>query len=705
MGEKKSQKNARLLLQRLYISLGDLFRYRCSCSNQPLDAEHAQRHYETAQRLAPKNSHPFNQMAVLSLMTKRRFDAVYYFCRALAAANPILSVSENLMAIFNDACIRSDADLTFDREFERNRRQTISKDSHRSEIWVSADGKRSAMSSSGVAELDEGHYGSVVQRLPIAQLTQRLFDSILNVHGRMFSKVGLDALPDAVCRCLWELEASLSLEIPLLSFQRLSQLALLNFFSVWRSSPSSQSSSGAKSTGEIFAIEFTIGCAALIIRHARILFVSQKFDALRRLMPCVKLYADWLMYNHKVWNPPPCALDPTVCPVDLDLFEQIAGFASITAFCDVSSASLTNFRNGNEQPLVPVRLEEDDLVTGFAPFAKIPLAQYETQPGTDPHTASFAARLQRFRDLSDFLCGIPVPVLEYNTQTKEYTSLATSICRSEQTTTAQTRPENLHLGNLPPPLFDYPSQDQSTGISSEPAEITALRQRRRDLLAQGERHKAENEYRRDMLKREEVAAGSIVIEVRPLILIFDTNSIIDYLPAVKGIIESCQFTVVLPLVVISELESLSSGPRTPSAPFGVLQVEDRKHDEFVCNAARDALSFFELQFTRRNNRLKAMTSHGNFVDNIAFRDQTSVAMSNDDAILGCALHYCNEQLDRKAAMHATEGGSGTTIKREVVLITCDRNLRIKAHLRRVPTCPMRPFLKWASVPPMTSGPK
>lgn len=68
--------------------------------------------------------------------------------------------------------------------------------------------------------------------------------------------------------------------------------------------------------------------------------------------------------------------------------------------------------------------------------------------------------------------------------------------------------------------------------------------------------------------------------------------------------------------------------------------------------------------------------------------------NNDDLILSCCLHYCK---DKAKDYMPTSKEEPIRLLREVVLLTDDRNLRVKALTRNVPVRDIPAFLTWAQV--------
>lgn len=86
--------------------------------------------------------------------------------------------------------------------------------------------------------------------------------------------------------------------------------------------------------------------------------------------------------------------------------------------------------------------------------------------------------------------------------------------------------------------------------------------------------------------------------------------------------------------------------------------------------------------------------------------------SNDDRILETALQLCKNNVEEKRGLHLTASpqssadltlflplatGEVRHLLREVVLLTTDRNLRVKAITNDIPVRELRDFVKWAGL--------
>lgn len=83
--QSRESKYAFMILHRCLICIGDLERYREIILDERKDQQNkfsdARHYYLKALFLVPKSSHALNQLAILSIYTKKRLDACYYYLR------------------------------------------------------------------------------------------------------------------------------------------------------------------------------------------------------------------------------------------------------------------------------------------------------------------------------------------------------------------------------------------------------------------------------------------------------------------------------------------------------------------------------------------------------------------------------------------------------------------------------------------------
>lgn len=202
----------------------------------------------------------------------------------------------------------------------------------------------------------------------------------------------------------------------------------------------------------------------------------------------------------------------------------------------------------------------------------------------------------------------------------------------------------------------------SDDVGSDP-ELADLRERRRHL--------------RDILKlptsttrapRSHVKKAEHTLVPGYTILIFDTNVLLSSLSRFSKIVEGGQWSVVIPLPVITELDGLSKSP----PPLG--------------SEAQAVISYLEARVRTHALCLKIQTSRGNYLTDLLIRAERldpsnpSDARTMDDMILNVAAFQAKHFVDRSSLLGQSSAVEGAT---QVLLVTFDRNLRLKARARGI----------------------
>lgn len=193
------------------------------------------------------------------------------------------------------------------------------------------------------------------------------------------------------------------------------------------------------------------------------------------------------------------------------------------------------------------------------------------------------------------------------------------------------------------------------------------------------------------------------------------------------------------ILVFNELQYLASKARQQSlhpienafSEYLVNPTSNTKKGDIIQDRAKAAIIYLEGEFERRNPRLRAITAQGNILETIAYRnelDTRQVDQNNDDVILDCCRHLCKEPLGRKVVNVPSQSKMNSmlvclidktsvcdmilnthlpnftdqplVLTRQVVLLTGDRTLRIKARSAYVPVTPLRPFVMWSNLKPV-----
>lgn len=719
---RKVVKYALISAQRCMICQGDIARYReqaCDSANYGK----ARSWYLKAQQIAPKNGRPYNQLALLAVYTKRKLDAVYFYMRSLAASNPILTAKESLMSLFEEAKRKAE-------QLERKTQQDVEggsrgpvvrgrgrEDRARVEIWLRPAGQTLSVSQRGGSESSrdseqDGEPGT----LSTNELNRRFILSFLHAHGKLFTKVGMESFPAVASRVLQDFRTLLQHGPPLLGSTLLLQIITINMFTIHNA----HSRGKEAETWSVLQEQSTalgLGMFALLVQRCSELLrdtqtepvspaggaEEQEADVrvsafptdLRELLPSIKVWSDWMLGQPDQWNPPPCNMESSP-----DVWRCLADLCNVLAHVDHEEVLLykvdSEETEGDEE-LALLQLKEDRLLAGFVPLLAAPQEPCYIDKQTDMSIAADCKRVTVLKYFLEALCGQEEPLLAF--KGGKYVSVA--ICTAPNTTYqhgSQTEREADDVIVEAESSVSASEGDEFDEADDSENDIRQLRARRHALANK----LAQQQKRRDKIQAMLQTRGQLELEVQPLFLVPDTNAFIDHLDGLKKLLQCGSYIIVVPLIVITELDGLAKGQDnfvgSGGRSTGTYSNSNASaaHIKAVQDNAKAAVAFLEKGFDSREPCLRALTSRGNQLESIAFRSEDTSGQqgNNDDVILSCCLHYCND----KAKDFMPDQKNGTVrLRREVVLLTDDRNLRVKALTRNVPVRDIPAFLSWAKV--------
>nr|XP_055063990.1 telomerase-binding protein EST1A [Misgurnus anguillicaudatus] len=709
---RKTVKYALISAQRCMICQGDIARYREQASDSANYGK-ARSWYLKAQQIAPKNGRPYNQLALLAVYTKRKLDAVYYYMRSLAASNPILTAKESLMSLFEEAKRKTD-------QIERRRKQDSDvgtrgtqghpsgrrgEDTARVEIWIRPSGQpgtsRTGGSESGKDSEQDGELGT----LSASDLNKQFILSFLHAHGKLFTKVGMESFPAVASKVLQEFRALLQHSPSPLGSTRMLQIVTINMFTIHNAQIRAQGQGEARSVLEEQTTSLGLAMFGLLVQRCTELLKETpaepipaeelgEFDEmddegmvrvsafpsdLRELLPSIKVWSDWMLGHPDQWNPPPCSMQGSP-----DVWQCLADLCNSLARVYDGEAPLykADADGEGDEELRVLQLEEDKMLAGFVPLLAAPQDPCYIDKGIDTAIAADCKRVTVLKYFLEALCGQEEPLLAF--KGGKYISMATP-SPSKESTENKTQTQELEDDVIVEESSLSASEGEMDGDGSED-DIKELRARRHALT-----HKlAQQQKRRDKIQAVLQTGGQLEIEIRPFYLVPDTNGFIDHLDGLRKLLTCGMYILVVPLIVITELDGLAKGQDSREGNGNdahIRQVQER---------ARAAVMFLEKAFESRDPSIRALTSRGNTLESIALRSEDTSGQkgNNDDVILSCCLHYCQDKA--KDFMPAERNGP-VRLRREVVLLTDDRNLRVKALTRNVPVRDIPAFLSWAKV--------
>ncbi|CAI2167480.1 1867_t:CDS:2 [Funneliformis geosporum] len=224
--------------------------------------------------------------------------------------------------------------------------------------------------------------------------------------------------------------------------------------------------------------------------------------------------------------------------------------------------------------------------------------------------------------------------------------------------------------------FEEYSEDDDEGIM----ELKSRRQELETLLAvsRNDVHNyksakfSSKKYRKVKRTFSEKKESSVLCRVAPgyTKIVVDTNYLIGDLEMVKKLIKSEKWIIVVPLVVITELDGLKLNP----SPLG--------------HAASEALIYLN-EIIYKSKKIKIQTSKGNYLPSINFSEEFDFGDGEDkkknldDLILGICLWHAKHHENHGTRDKSNEERNKDHKNEVVVLLTNDRNLRVKARARGV----------------------
>jgi len=724
----------------LLIFMGDLERY-VSQFLQEDDYHNAKRYYKQAQILTPKNGKSYNQLAVIAVVTKHKLDAVYYYARSLQVSIPFLTAKDRLTAIFQEihkkasklkqtrikrmsnSSISKVSSSTHTLEashnckgnYEQNKtlsvdctnsylcnKNVIDPDSYdrntfvlntscqndmdhlRDEVWIfcrkgmkvfkvmlTKQNEIIDLTPKSVAETQEASKmeDSKSVKFSLNEINRTYMILFLFVHCKLYTNIGLEEFTYIHQETLSDLTTLLCYpKASSIRKENLLKCIVINIFSVHNIMEKNGHEDVIPNTALDLAISFGMDMIGVLCKHCvEVLDEDEKqFLKIDQFLPAIRVWLKWLITHSEL-------VKKSSVSSMFDIWAEVCEF-----FNRISSLP----RDGGIMLITEGRensyLEEDLMMAGLKSLNNTllfcsPKEGFEKKAVSDLRMQNMIELVKQLEECGNLPFSYDSSACRYKPVLSTCTSSASPVKKVKD---LDVQDEIYILDDV---IIEDDDEEEGLGDMSH---VNELKTQKAALTKQIQESQFAHDAAMAVLESHRLQ-GRHLSENCPTFLVADTNCYIDHLESIYSILRSQDFTLVVPLVVINELDGLKKGVYFDASKF-------HEHQRKVQESAQLAINFLEDGFCQGSTNLRAITSNGSELDTILFRAEefSRDRGTNDDIILSCCLKYCKEcKID-------TLDATGV-IYREVVLLTSDRNLRLKAHSRVVPTVDIVTFMKMA----------
>ena len=685
-----------LMCQKCYICLGDLARYQQQ-HQSTTDYGLTRKFYLKAQSLVPKNGLAYNQLAVTAVLARHKLDAVYYYMRSLAVSQPYINAREKLIALFEDARRRdkyfvneqqetkkhgAKVDRKTRRQRQRHQRQikSVHADDVK-EIWVfpthavSGDGKEVDVrrKDGGKEETQQQNDTSTMDATralsssECALLNKRVTARFILLHGLLFTKVAVEQFDNLLNKFLSDVQVVWNSMPASTNWKTLVEMTAICLFSVWN--VSQMDGLGKKA---IIAKAEQLGLLVAQVMSSTLLELIKSSEnktipeAASCFLPALNVWAHVFMENPKTW----------LYSRLNEVHSFLSSFVGLLN-CLLNIDGAVSKRASHYSLILP----EDCFLSGF-----VPLQEIHNEKVMDESASPDSERISKLFELADLLRSTEPCLLAFNGEVYKCVSHQIEANQAETETEteigdraeAEVSEEESDDVIVEEEVDDTSSEKEESMVVEAPEEmdgsVSVLIARKQELAARVAQQQRREKGVQEIIEQQK-AQKQDTIRIKPKFLVPDTNCFIDELNLIEQLAKAPAYTLAIPLVVFNELDGLAKGTEAPV---------NAKLAEKVMLHARNGTVFISDCFKSKGSNICLLTSSGNLLSTTVFRlqDSSTVQGNNDDII----LESCVQLSER------TKSQSASISVQEVVLLTDDRNLRVKALAKNIAVCNMQRFL-------------
>ncbi|XP_001358875.2 telomerase-binding protein EST1A [Drosophila pseudoobscura] len=671
----------KVVAQRLLICLGDLSRYRVNYVHGT-DYLEAARYYHRAQELVPGNGAPYNQLAIVAIFHHKRFDAVYYYVRSLLTSNSIQTAKESLLDLFDEIRRKYEETEMKKSPFACGPITKNEKSKHmRKEVWIYPDGirclHRSDLKKKGKNKVTMAEVNRYDEMSPV-DLLPRVMSLYLYLIGKLYNGTDVDSLYQLLRKLQIQLSVALK-QTNLLSRSKLLKMAALNLFVMEHNKRKV-----ARREMRYHSFNFANSLFGLILKITNETLANcleessgvqslsdDKYTTINTYLQFVNVHVHWLSINVDLWE-----------PVRSEEHSFIDCWAELSTLFVNIEWLLGKYKLDQKdvEKLSKIILNEDIALSGFSPLGK-ETSRVDGQRGSE--RIQFLVRMRKIAQFQD--CFLLHQDALQQPQNSSFTiedlndDMKVALnCFDAESCGLSSDTASMGKGE------EQTKSDKEIAVCpSTDFDVSQLCKLKKELEEKARVKKFCNSKLEEILK---LVDTKIYIEVRPRYLLPDTNCFIDCLEDIEKLsMEYKRYTLIIPLTVVKELDGLSKGVKLDSYRNSRQTQKRIHHFDEVSTRAKKSLEFIKSA----KSNLKCATTKGSFVNASVFGLVEEEYLSNDDKILATAI-----AVSKTTKSEQCQDGK-CFIQTELVLITTDRNLRVKALTRNLAVSALDEFLQWA----------
>ncbi|OAF69246.1 hypothetical protein A3Q56_03022 [Intoshia linei] len=666
-----SMKLAIILIQQFFIYIGDLYRYSMKDS-ECLDL--AESHYLRAMAIDGRNALPYRRMSIVSTMKKKVFDIIYYEIRVLSLKANSLSNEEYVKVLFCNIFNRtSEIDKIKQHRLDQINKIDMNETRTRKEIWTRKD---------GTADTKIGFEDDIddMYKISTNELFYKFTLAFLNAHGRLHDKIEMHSFYKIKSEALSSFDSLLhSTEESIfnLTHEYLYKHLIFNVYSIHISYDryTSEAVSSPKLVEQ--SVKFGLDFFSIICKHLHESLTNSAWLAKNNdiLLSAIHIWAQWMDCHTEIWKSVKLPRKKET-EFHVDTWTNICDLLNdIKQFSDDTTKFTSRRENSKKLILIP----EEMFFNGFSP-----LSSFKRKTIYIDNDAKNPIALLHYRILSLKYFSKMVSEMEnspiYLDDDKYCPAKEVEPKTNPLTEKVSKNYNQTHIDPKPVPI-------KSVWNTNPSSEIVSLKKKKALLKSELAKKSLEKP---DNIDEFNMMSGLTKIEIRitPEVLIPDTNCFISFLGEIKTLVWRRRFSVVIPFIVFNELEMLASGKRAKNYAL-------EEHALFVQNSAIQSVKFIEDEIETGNPSLRLIDIKGDSIADIkSNHEEVKNKHSNDDLILKCTLSFVK---DSASTYIKKMKGAPIRLNRECVLLTDDRNLRLRAHILNIPVKTLPEFLKWADI--------